>query len=236
MVSYSPALTMAVWLGNSDATILKQGTSSIPGVMIDSVMSYAHTEVYAKQGKYTAYDWYSKPTGIQTVGNEVYPSWWSPTQGQTKTTLKFDKVSRKKATDCTPTNAIVELEVTKSVDVITKKDVYTATDATYDATAEDSVHKCSDIVPSVSVSATAGSISGTYDITALITKGTFEVSSVDISVNGTVVKTITGIGPYTYTYTMDKSITSDQTITATATDTGLYSASGTTTIQYTAAP
>jgi penicillin-binding protein 1A len=236
MVSYSPALTMAVWLGNSDATILKQGTSSIPGVIVDSVMSYAHTEVYAKQGKYTAYDWYSKPTGIQTVGGEVYPSWWGPTQGKTKTTLKFDKVSKKKATDCTPASAIVELEVTKTVDVITKKDVYTATDITYDATADDNVHKCSDAVPGVSVNAKPGSVNGTYDITATVTKGTFEISSVDIAINGTVVKTITGNGPYTYSYTMAQGTTTDQTITATATDTGLYTASGTTTIKYTAAP
>ncbi len=236
MVSYSPALTMAVWLGNSDATILKQGTSSIPGVMIDSVMSYAHNEIYAKQGKYTAYEWYERPTGIQAVGNELYPSWWNATQGKTKTTLKFDKVSRKKATDCTPASAIVELEVIKTIDVITKKDVFTAVDVTYDATAEDNIHACSDTAPSITVSASPSSPAGTYDITATAQKGTFSITSVDIAINGTIVKTLSGSGPYTYTYTMGSEVKEDQTVTATVTDSGLYSASGTATIEYTAGP
>lgn len=236
MASYSPVLAMAVWLGNSDATILKKGTSSIPGAIIDTVMSYAHLEVYAKEGKYTSGDWFSKPTGIQTVNSELYPSWWSPTQGKTKTTMKFDKVSKKKATDCTPASAIIEMEVTKTTDVITKKDVYTATDITYDASSDDNVHQCSDIAPSITVSSTPGAASGTYNITASATKGTFALSSVDFAVNGTVVNTVTGAGPYTYSYTMGSGVTNDQTVTATITDAGLYTASASTVVKYTAAP
>ncbi len=76
MMSYSPALTMGVWLGNPDTTILKKGTSSLGSPIIASTMKAAH-DIYASEGKYTTNQWYAQPAGIQKVGKEVYPSWWS---------------------------------------------------------------------------------------------------------------------------------------------------------------
>lgn len=223
MMSYSPALTMGVWLGNSDTTILKQGTSSIPGPIIATVMSYAHKEVYAPAGKWKLGDWFIQPVGIQKIGNELYPSWWSKTQGQTNAKMTFDKVSKKKATTCTPDSAKIDLDVTKMVDPVTKQDVYIAPDG-YDSTKDDDAHKCGDVIPSVSVSWSPGTTSNTYLITATVTPGTFPVTSVDIKIDGTTVGTIAAPGPYTYTYTAPAGTTTAQAVTATVTDSGLYNA------------
>ena len=227
MVSYSPALTMAVWLGNSDATILKNGTSSIPGPIIAKVMQYAHTEIYASQGSWKSGDWYTKPAGIQTVGSELYPSWWGKTQGQTNAKLTFDKVSKKKATDLTPAGARIELDVVKMIDPVTKKDVYTAPDG-YDASADDDVHKSSDIKPtfkSLNVSMTS---TNNYTITAIINPGTFTVNDVQILIGGTsVTATATGLNTYSYNGTIKPSDTNTKSVSAVVTDSGYYSNPGT---------
>jgi penicillin-binding protein 1A len=225
MVSYSPVLTMGVWLGNSDATILKNGNSLIPGAIIDTTMGYAHKDVYATEGLWKTGDWFTQPAGIQKVNNELYPSWWDAKQGQTNTKLIFDKISKKKATSCTPDNAKIELDVTKSVDPVTKKDVYIAPDG-YDGSKDDGTHACTDQQATSSVSWTPGAAANTYTITAtIISQGTFPISSIDIKVDGKVVKTITAPGPYTYTYTVPTTAAVEQTVSVTVTDTGLYNTS-----------
>lgn len=221
MMSYSPALTMGVWLGNSDTTILKQGTSSIPGPIIGKVMEFAHKEVYAPEGKWKSGDWFTQPAGIQKVGIELYPSWWNKTQGQTNAKLTFDQVSKKKATTCTPDSAKIEVNVTKLVDPVSKKDVYLAPDG-YDSTGNDDVHKCEDVKPGVSVSVSGAA--NIYTITAMVTQGTFPIGGVDFKVGGTTVGNVAAPGPYTFTYNVPASQTTAQPVTATITDTGLYNA------------
>ncbi len=215
MASYSPALTMGVWFGNSDATILKNGTSSLPGAIIATVMSYAHKDVYAGEGLWTSGDWFTKPSGIQTVNGELYPSWWNKDQGQTNAKLTFDKVSKKKATDLTPAAAKIELDVTKSIDPVTKKDVYIAPDG-YDGNKDDDIHLATDIKPLVSVDWGAKSDPNVYTVTATVTQGTRPITSVDIKIGGATVKTIAAPGPYVYTYTVAATDTTAKTITASA--------------------
>lgn len=224
MASYSPALTMAVWFGNSDATILKNGTSSLPGAIIAKVMAYAHKEVYAPQGLWKSGDWYTVPKGIQTVGGEVYPSWWMSNQGQSTTKMTFDKVSKKKATDLTPDGAKIELDVTKMVDPITKKDVFIAPDG-YDASKDDDVHKASDTPPTVSLSWTQGSSDNSYNIAVIVADGTFPVNGVQIMIGGAVVKTLTSSGASSFSYTASKTDPA-AALTATATDTAYYAGTG----------
>jgi len=143
MMSYSPALTMGVWFGNPDTSILKQGTSSLPGIIIADVMKYAHEDVYQPEGKWKENEWFTAPTGIQTVTQdgvkELYPSWWSKSQGQTNSTLTFDTVSKKLATTCTPSNAQISMGVTSATDPLTKKKAYISP-AGYDATSNDTSH------------------------------------------------------------------------------------------------
>jgi len=237
MMSYSPALTMGVWLGNSDTTILKNGNSSLPGSIIAKVMEYAHKDVYAKEGKWKTGDWFTQPSGVQRVGGELYPSWWNKSQGKTNAKLTFDKLTKYKATDCTPDAAKIELDVTKMTDPITKKDVYISPDG-YDATKEDDKHSCSDVKPSIStISAVADTPKDTYTITVSVgSAGTFKLQTLDIYVNGVSVssKAISSAGDYTATYTPTK--TGSQEIRATVTDAGYYSDTKSTTQLFTVTP
>jgi len=219
MMSYSPALTMGVWLGNPDTTILKKGTSSLGSPIVASVMEFAHKEVYAKEGKWKSGDWFTAPAGIQKVGNEVYPSWWNKTQGQSNAKLTFDRVSKKKATDCTPAAARIEVSVIKSSDPVTKKESFANSEG-YDATADDDAHACTDTPPSVSVTNRGGGNSWT--IVVNVTPGTFGTNAITVSgsvagsavtFNRTTGNTFEGVyaGP-----------NPDGKITATATDSGFY--------------
>jgi penicillin-binding protein 1A len=228
MMSYSPALTMGVWLGNSDATVLKNGRSSMPGPIIASVMAYAHQTVYASEGKWKAGDWFTQPAGIQKVGKELYPSWWSATQGQTNTQLDFDKVSKYKATQYTPASAKITLAVTKSTDPITKSDVYSNVPDGYDATKDDNVHLAGDTPPSIvgNIKVQPGTGASTWTITVKTATG----SNANPAIGGVTVV----VGSSTLTATSSDGVTYVATYTgatlptgsATVTDQDLYTVTG----------
>jgi len=223
MMSYSPALTMGVWLGNPDTTILKNGTSSLGSPIIASVMEYAHKEIYANEGKWKSGDWYTQPKGIQRIGKEVYPSWWSSKQGQTNAKLTFDRVSRKKATDCTPEGARITADVLRTIDPVTKKESFANVPDGYNAKEEDDVHKCGD-GPKVSVDYTSNS--GSYVIKVHVTPGsTFSVSAsgVSVVVDGKTLSVSGSGNTYTATYTGTESPVGK--IRVTVTDSGYFSAS-----------
>jgi penicillin-binding protein 1A len=211
---------MGVWLGNPDTTILKKGTSSLGSPIVASVMEYAHKEVYAKEGKWKSGDWYSQPKGIQRIGKEVYPSWWNKTQGQSNSKLTFDKLSRKKATKCTPDAAKITLDVLKTTDPVTKKDSYGNIPDGYNAKEDDDKHSCSDDEPKVSSIEVSGN-----DVTFTVTPGTFEVSlsGITVSAGGTSL-TVVSDGNGNYTATSSTPITG--TATVNVTDSGYYTTSG----------
>ncbi len=223
IMTYSPAIAMGVWLGNSDNTPLKQGNSTLPGYIIDKVMRYAHLEIYAKEGKWKANDWFTQPAGVQVIAQngvkELYPSWFKKNQGQTGAKQMFDKVSKKKATNCTPESAKIEIDVVKSVDPVTKKDILIAPDG-YDGSKDDDKHKCEDIKPILS-GVTVTKISGSeYRITVSVGQGTHQLQQLDIKVGGAVINSvpINAGGEYSTTYT----ITAPTTVGAVVTDNALY--------------
>jgi penicillin-binding protein 1A len=224
MMSYSPAITMGVWLGNTTAKPLKNGNSSIPGPIVNSVMSYAHQEIYTKEGKWKQGDWYAKPDGVQTIGRELYPSWYNKNAAQKMTKMTFDKISKKKATDCTPAEARIEVNVTRSTDPTTKREIIVASDG-YDGSKDDDAHKCDDAKPSASVNV-ANCNGKACTLTATITAGRATPTSLQFKVNGAVVNSV-GIsngGQFStnYTFTGD----GPQVVTATVSDSLLYSGEG----------
>ncbi len=214
-VGYTPHLSMAVWLGNPDTTPLRQGNSLIPAMLFDRTMAAA-TTYYVEKGKAAYSDWYTAPDGIQRIGNEVYPSYYSKKQYITNATMTFDKVSKKKATACTPPEAKIDIGVTKSADPYTKKDVVVAPDG-YDANAEDDVHKCGDPQPSASVS-----ISGTK-ATVIATNGRYALQSLSVTCGGTTVSTqsISASGSYQVDLAQ---LSSTCSLVAKVTDTAYYTA------------
>ncbi len=233
MFGYSPVLTMGVWLGNPDTTILKNGTSSLGSPIVASVMQYAHDDIYQAEGKWKPGDWFTQPAGIQKIGKEVYPSWWNATQGQTNTTLNFDKVSKKKATSCTPAGAVISENVLKITDPVTKKDSYSNVPDGYDATQDDNAHNCGDALPALGSGVTVTGTPGNWTITGSDSAGTFSIPSsgaITLSVNGTS-ENVTQSGSTwsaSYTGTAKPGKTpGNLPISVTLTDSGYYTATST---------
>lgn len=214
MMSYSPVLSMGVWLGNPDTRLLKNGDSTLPGPIVSTVMEYAH-QLYVQEGKYTPNGWLTRPNGIQTIGGELYPSWYDKSKGLSTQTMTFDKVSKKLATDLTPAGARIDLTVTKSTDPISKKPIYIAPSG-YDATSSDDVHKSTDPQPVVTISANKNTI------VASVAGGTGSLT-VDVTIDGVSLgaQTVNGAGPVSFNVPDGSS---GKTAVATVTD-SLYYAS-----------
>jgi penicillin-binding protein 1A len=115
------------------------------------------------------------------------------------------------------------MDVQKTTDPITKKDVYIAPDG-YDATADDDVHKCDDAKPSIGSITVTHESGSTYTINVSVASGTNPLQQLEIKVGDTIVATpqITSAGTYSAPYTFTS--TQAQTITATVTDSVYYSA------------
>lgn len=227
-LSYNPALTMGVWLGNPDTRILKNGNSSLPAKIVGQVMEYANKEIYAKEGKWSPANggsWYTQPSGIQNIKGELFPSWYNKNQGKSNDKLVFDKVSKKKATSCTPEAAKVQIDVQKFNDPITKRDVLIAPDG-YDGSKDDDIHKCEDVKPAVGSINVTNESGNTYKISVSVVAGTHPLQQVDIRVGSTVVATlpVSSSGTYSTTYTFPNN--DAQTITATVNDSAYYTATG----------
>lgn len=119
--------------------------------------------------------------------------------------MKFDKVSKKKATDCTPETAVIALTVTKTVDPITKKDRFLAPMG-YDASSSDDIHSCDDIAPFVTG---INYVNGR--LVANVSQGTHALSSIEFKVDGASIgtETVTSSGEVSLAYngTGKKSVT-----------------------------
>lgn len=227
MNSVSTKVALSFWVGNHDTRAMSNALSSIVGPSVGRIMSTIHKDIFIPDGSWKTGDWFSQPAGIQNIGGELYPSWYTK-QLQNATKMTFDKVSKKKATQCTPDAAKVEIDVVKSQDPVTKKDLFTATDG-YDASADDDVHKCDDVKPFVGdVTATATATSGQYNITASVTQGTHPLQTVSISVDGQSSDLAAGgTGNYSRTVSMTPGA---HTVVITVTDNAFYTGTITKTV------
>ncbi len=185
-LSASPVLATAIWNGNHDGSPLTTDQHWVCFKINEMYQDRVHEEVYEADGRWTPGQTFERPDGIQTLTiggkTDIWPSWYNQSKsGISKETMAFDSISKKKATDCTPEETRVSVEVTKTYDPMTKKDSYTAED--YDPEEDDDVHSCSDVRPSASVSIDAES----RKITGSVSNGTHGGASWTLEVNGSVV-------------------------------------------------
>ncbi len=221
MMTYSPVISMGVWLGNPTPKALNSGNSTLPGPIIDKVMRFAHLEIYAKENKWKPNDWFTQPAGIQKIGGELYPAWFNKNQLPANTKMTFDKVSKKKATDCTPAGARIDIDVRKTTDPTTKREVIIAPSG-YDATKDDDVHNCDDAKPNV------GSIDieqvgdNSYRVRVSVSQGKNPLTSLEIRNNGTTVnsQSVSTSGDYEAVI----AASSGQAISVVVTDSASYTA------------
>ncbi len=216
-VAYTPQLAMSVWLGNPDTSPLANGNSSIPARILDPVMAFA-LQKYRDNGINMA--WFDQPAGIQRIGGEVYPSYYNKATGVSNTRMTFDRVSKKKATDCTPAGAKIEIGVIKAIDPFTKKEVISASDG-YDATANDDAHTCGEPGPSVTISNVSWP---TKTASITVTAGKFSLQDLTVSCGDKVVSS--GQPAASNSISLSQA-DAPCTLTAVVTDSGYYSASAT---------
>lgn len=228
MMSYSPRMAVGMWTGRNDPKPLTALVSPGNGNVVNDVMRAAHIDIFEKDGSWKPNDWFQRPAGIQTLTvngkTDIFPSWYKKPANAEGKDVAFDKVSRKKATACTPERAKINVKVQSFTDDATKKTTTTAADG-YDANADDDVHKCEDVKPFVSLSSTQVGLptSRKYRITATVNQGTHPLSSIEISADGQVILTQAASGNGS-SYSVDYEFTSpgSKTITATVIDQAMY--------------
>lgn len=221
MNSVSTKASLSMWVGNHDTRPMSDALSSRIGPTVGKIMERSHKEVFAPETSWSADAWFPQPEGLQrlTVSgrNDLFPSWYNRSQSVPTERITFDRVSKKKATDCTPEAAKETLEVQKFTDPITRRESFIAP-AGYDASADDDIHKCDDIKPIVTLV--------NYNdkkITATVSRGTHSLQTVEFIVNGQSVGSVpaSDSGEYSINYDNKKKVE----ISVNATDTALYSGS-----------
>lgn len=193
IMTYSPVLATAIWNGNHNGAALSRSSHTTCFKISASYIEAVHEQVYGADGKWTSGMKIEQPSGLQSYSvngkTDIWPSWYSKTTSSADTEKKtFDSVSKKLATSCTPEETKVEVSVTKVVDPMTNVTTYYA--GGYDTENEDDVHSCSDTRPTASVSVTSSDANGatTYKVTGTAKAGSKTLSSYELSVNGTMVK------------------------------------------------
>ena len=225
LMNYSPVVATGVWMGNHDGRPLSSSDNNVVRRVSNDYMAAVHAQVYQPENKWKPNEQIPRPEGIKELTingkKDFYPSWYDQKTAASAVKMTFDKISKKKATDCTPENARVELSVSKTTDPITKRDAFIAPDG-YDASKDDDRHKCDDVKPSVSVQVKKSG--SNVEITAVVTQGTNPLTSLKIQVGDSVIADVpvSGNGSYNTTTT----ITSPQTVTAIVVDNAAYSATG----------
>ena len=221
MMSYSTAVATVVWNGNHDGRGLTSSTNAIVRRVINNYMESVHKDLLAGEGKWSAGSEPAKPAGIQTLTvngrTDIWPSWYNEkTSGVTKETLKFNKYTKKLASTCTKSEDITELEVTKVLDPMTKKEIYNIPDG-YD---KDTNDDCSYSAPSVSIRRSGDYLSITVNGSNVI-GGSYTVSSSSGAINQGTISSATFLDNHKITG-------SEGTLTVNITDTNGVSVSSNT--------
>ena len=196
VLNYSTALATAIWNGNHDGRVLRNDSHNVAWKISAAYIDRVHQEVLQPDGKWNPGDEIPMPAGMKraTINgkNDVWPSWYNQkNSGVSNEDMVFDSISRKVATDCTPAETRINVTVSKIWDPMTQKDELVSTD--YDTENQDDVHSCSDKRPTVSISYTGAPGSseeeeGHWTVTAVASNGTFKLSTYELRVNGTLVK------------------------------------------------
>lgn len=228
MMSYSTKIATGVWAGNHDGSAIGNNASDVARRVVNDYMQGVHNDVYGPEGKWKSGDWFSRPEGIQelTVNGkrDLWPSWYKKPTNANGFKMTFDKISRKKATDCTPARAKEELTVQRVKDPVRNNERLVAPDG-YDPYNDDDRHNCGDTKPFVNDIQANRTSRGVYQIKAAVTAGTNPLQSVEFSVNGQSIgsSSASGSGDYTINYTATNNGSVD--ITVTAIDNALYDGS-----------
>lgn len=259
MMSWNTQYAVGSWVGyhTRNQALNAAGMEFITLPLTRTVMEYALDSLHT-----TPVNW-SEPAGIQhlpayksqmpyatmgpAVTTDIYPSWYKQ-RSVSSSSVVLDKVSGKVATSCTPELAKQQLSGNAapnafSIDVFYPPGNNAANSTSSNNGAPDDVHLCSDSPPTVTL--TASDCTDSCTISATPFAGTHPLNdsnypqylgTVTIAVNGNTVCTSSNISdgvPVQCNYS--PTFTGSGTITATVTDSVLYSGSDTATVNFTPA-
>ena len=261
MTSWSPKYAVVSWIGNHTRNVaINEAAEYLTAPLTRGWMEYAHTNItpvswtqpagiktapaFVVRNHIHNGDIEPSPT------NDLYPSWYaggSNVKGGTSQTL--DKVSGKVATSCTPA-AAKDVQANSNVafwnaDIFNggKNSISTGTaQGTSAPTAPtDDVHNCNDAPPTITLTAPT-TCNATCTITATITQGTHPLSDEQYAqFPGTVTFTLgtnqiysanVSDSPSTISFPYTPTSEGNDTLTATVTDSVLYSGSDTANLTY----
>ncbi len=147
---------------------------------------------------------------------ELYPSWYKPKDKNTKAST-IDKVSKKTATSCTPNLAKENQSGNSSAEHFSADIYYGTGGGGNSASGNDDVHVCGDTPPSITITVTDNNsgdpnvCNGSCTIAAAVSQGTHPLDdpgtrpdfrgTVNFSVGGQVVKTVSTNDTLSFTYT-----------------------------------
>ena len=129
LASYSTAVAAVVWNANHDGSKLSRSTNDITRTVMNSFMENVHKNLYREEGKWKPGDEPKRPAGIQelTVNGktDIWPSWYNTkNSGIIKETVAFNRINKLRAAECTPDNLREEIELTKTVDPVSKTEIW----------------------------------------------------------------------------------------------------------------
>ncbi len=191
MMSYSNKIATGVWSGNHDGAPLTSDSNHVVRRVTHNYMEAVHKNVYAAQGKWKSGDKIAQPAGLKTISfmgkTDLWPSWFNPDSAGKKAPMTFDKISKKKATDCTPELAKTQQDTWTVVDPVSKKETHFALDG-YNPNEDDDVHKCDDAKPSIGAMTISNTASRqVFNLEFAVQAGRFPLSNIKISIDGKVV-------------------------------------------------
>lgn len=160
--------------------------------------------------------------------NDLFPSWYvKPGSSKPSEKVKIDKVSKKRASECTPPLAIEELSEGGAAQFSSDPFYNSATNTE----TPDDVHKCEDVKPTVTLESVDNG-NGMYTFEVVVGAGTHPISSesfpgkLTVSINGTPIPngSIDIGGPGLYQFSYSSGFDDRQTVTAAISDSVLYEA------------
>lgn len=152
MASFSPAVATVVWNGNHDGRGLNNSSNTVVRRVVADYMEPVHKNLYATNGKWKTGQKPVKPAGIQYLSingrKDIWPSWFNAKKsGAIRQTLEFNKYNKKLASSCTADEYKISVEVTKTIDPISKREIWFVPDG-YDRNNKDD---CSYRPPEISL-------------------------------------------------------------------------------------
>jgi membrane carboxypeptidase/penicillin-binding protein PbpC len=259
MMSWNTQYAVGSWVGYHTRTksLNAAGMEFITLPLTRTVMEYALDSLHT-----TPVNW-AAPQGIQTLSafksltaystqgpsptTDIFPSWYKQ-RSNSKKQVTIDKVSNKIATSCTPDLAKQNAGGNAapnaySIDIFYPPgNTVAANSDNVDSSAQDDVHKCGDSPPTINLTATPNG-NNKYTITAFVSAGSHAFNdsnysqfpgTITFSINGNTVNSQSVSDPQD-NITFEYDATAGGTMTATVTDSVLYSASASADINFTAA-